>query len=297
MMKRCLQLVFCIAISTTTQLTLAQESTAQDGVKVGEKSWLTKLGSNSALEQQAAQQYAQTMQQAKEKKALAPDHNSQVKRLRAIADRLKPHVLRWNEKSKNWNWEVNLIASDQVNAYCMPGGKIAFYTGILDKLKLTDDEVAMIMGHEMAHALREHSAGRQGASVLAGLGTRLAQGIAAYKGYDPDLVGAAVGGAAKVGLLKFSRTDETDADIVGLDIAARAGFDPRAGVVVWKKMGMTGKSAPPQWLSTHPSGNSRIAEITSHLPEVMPLYAATQGKRVSELAPYRTNVASIPEVK
>jgi predicted Zn-dependent protease len=297
MMKRFFKLVFCIAIFTTTQFALAQESPPEYGVKVGEKSWLTKLGSNSALEQQAAQMYAQTMQQAREKKALAPDHHPELKRLRAIADKLKPHVLRFNEKSKNWTWEVNLIASDQVNAYCMPGGKIAFYTGILNKLKLTDDEVAMIMGHEMAHALREHSAGRQGASIVAGWGTRIVQGIAAYKGYDPDVAGMFAGGGAKMILLSHSREHETEADIVGLDIAARAGYDPRAAVTVWKKMGIINKSAPPVWFSTHPPGKDRIAEITSHLPEVMPLYAATKGKRVSELAPYKTNNPSIPEVK
>jgi len=162
---------------------------------------------------------------------------------------------------------VNLIGSKQINAFCMPGGKIVFYSGILNVLKLSDDEVAMVMGHEIAHALREHARERIAKSELTNLGASLLG----------EMVGSGkYAGAFQVGgsllSLKFSRNDESEADLVGLELAARAGYDPRAGVTLWQKMGAANKGAPPQWLSTHPSGKNRIQEIERHLPQVMPLY-------------------------
>ncbi|MCH8621906.1 M48 family metallopeptidase [Undibacterium sp. TS12] len=274
----------------------AHGDTPQDGVKVGDMSIMRKFAPTGALEQQAAAQYAQTMRQAEQKNALGPDNNAQVIRLRAIADKIIPHALKWNDRSKQWKWEINLIGSKQINAYCMPGGKIAFYTGILDTLKLTDDEVAIVMGHEIAHALREHGAERAGKATVANLGVKAAEIWASYKGYNPNVVGSAAGGLAQVSMLAFSRGDETEADIVGLDIAARAGFDPRAGVTLWQKMGMINKNSPPQWLSTHPAGKSRIEEIKRHFPEVMPLYAHAKGVSISSLPPYQTNVKNIAPV-
>ena len=270
------------------------QNSGQDGVKVGEMSIFRKLG--GGLESKAAMQYSQTMQQAQQQNALAPDSNPQLIRLRAIAKALIPFALRWNERAPQWKWEVNLIGSKQINAYCMPGGKIAFYTGILDTLKLTDDEVAIVMGHEIAHALREHGAERAGKAAAANFGIKLAEIVAGAKGYDPNVAGSVAGGLANVGMLKFSRDDETEADVVGLDIAARAGYDPRAGIALWKKMAMVNKGAPPQWLSTHPAGQNRIAEIQRHLPEVLPLFAKKQGILLANLPPYRTNIKSIPAI-
>ncbi|MFZ6641335.1 M48 family metallopeptidase [Undibacterium sp. TC4M20W] len=274
----------------------AQNSGQQDGVKVGEMSVLRKLAPTGALESQAAAQYAQTMQVAEQKHALGPASHPQVIRLRAIAQKLIPYALKWNERAKQWKWEVNLIGSKQVNAYCMPGGKIAFYSGILDTLKLTDDEVAIVMGHEIAHALREHGAERAGKATVANVGIKLAELWAGAKGYDPNIAGGVAGGVAKFSMLAFSRGDETEADVVGLDIAARAGYDPRAGVALWQKMGMVSKGAPPQWLSTHPAGTTRIAEIRNHFTEVMPLYAHAKGVSISALPPYQTNVKGIAPV-
>ena len=274
----------------------AQTSPTQDGVNVGGMSILRKLAPTGALENQAALQYSQTIQQARQKNTLGPDNHPQVIRLRAIADKLIPYTLRWNARSRGWKWEINLLASKQINAYCMPGGKIAFYTGILDTLKLIDDEVAIVMGHEIAHALREHGQERAGAATVANLGVRAAEIVAGLKGYDPNIAGMAAGMVAKGTLLKFSRDDETEADIVGLDIAARAGFDPRAGITLWQKMGMINKNAPPQWLSTHPAGPSRIAEMKKHLPEVMPLYAHAKGIVGNHFSVYQTNVKGIAPV-
>ena len=137
--------------------TALMAGTAHAQVEVGQASSMRKLIPAETLEASARQQYRQTLGEADSKGALAPDDYPQLKRLRAIAARLIPYTAQWNPDSRKWKWEVNLIGSKQINAWCMPGGKIAFYTGILDQLQLNDDEVAMIMGHEMAHALREHS--------------------------------------------------------------------------------------------------------------------------------------------
>ena len=289
-------LLFPLVLLTAGSYSHAQDNQTQDGVKVGDMSFFRKLAPAGALENQAALQYNQTMQQAEKQHALGPDNHPQVIRLRAIANKLIPYTLRWNERSKQWKWEINLVGSKQINAYCMPGGKIAFYTGILDTLKLTDDEVAIVMGHEIAHALREHGAERAGKSMVANMGVKLAELVAGAKGYDPNVVGSVASGAANLGMLKFSRDDETEADVVGLDIAARAGYDPRAGIALWQKMGMVNKGAPPQWLSTHPAGTDRIAEIRRHLPEVMPLYAHAKGVDLATIPPYQTNVKNIAPV-
>ncbi len=248
---------------------LALPAWAREGVDVGPRSSFSQLVSAEQIEQAAQQQYRELLQQAAAKDALAAPGNAQLARLRVIAQRLIPYTYEWNERARQWRWEVNLIGSAQINAFCMPGGKIAFFTGILDKLKLTDDEVAMVMGHEMAHALREHARERIGKTAA----TRGAIEIGAA------LLGLGSGGRYLAGMggqlltLQFSRSDESEADLVGIELAARAGYDPHAGVTLWQKMAAANKSAPPQWISTHPSGPTRIADIEVNLPKVEPLYA------------------------
>lgn len=253
----------------------------RDGVEVGKNSAFTQLVPAQEVEHSAAQQYAQLLQQAAAKNALASREDPQLQRLRAIARKIIPQSLAWNPRARDWKWEVNLIGSNQINAFCMPGGKIAFYTGILEKLQLTDDEVAMVMGHEVAHALREHARERMGKSAVtqgvARIGGVIAAGIF---GIDPRVTDTLARGGANLLTLEFSREDESEADLVGMEIAAQAGFNPRAGVTLWQKMSANNKGAPPQWLSTHPSGSSRIAEIEKNLPRVMPLYErALAGKK------------------
>jgi predicted Zn-dependent protease len=241
---------------------------AQEGVNVGQNSAFAKLVPAENVERSASQQYAQMLQQADSKKALAPADNAQLKRLRGIAQRLIPFAIPWNERAKQWQWEVNLIGSTQINAFCMPGGKIAFYSGILKTLQLSDDEVAMVMGHEIAHALREHARERMGKNAATGIGASVITQL-----FGLGQIGQTVTNyGAQLLTLEFSRSDESEADLVGMELAARAGFDPRAGVTLWQKMGAANKNAPPQWLSTHPSGSTRIAEIEANLPSVMPLY-------------------------
>ena len=253
---------------------------ARDGVDVNrEQSVFTNLVSASEVEGTARQQYGQMLKQAASKNALGPDDHPQVIRLRRIAKDLIPHSYEWNPQAKTWKWEVNLLGSNQINAFCMPGGKIAFYSGILTQLQLTDDEVAMVMGHEIAHALREHARERMGKATatngVATIGSTLAS---VFLGVNPQLTDMVAKQGANLLNLKFSRDDETEADLVGMEIAARAGYDPRAGVTLWQKMGAANTGAPPQWLSTHPSGNTRIEEIEANLPKVMPLYQQAMRK-------------------
>jgi predicted Zn-dependent protease len=244
---------------------------AQDGVHadVGSQSKFTKLVSAEQVEAAAAQQYLQMQREAAQQKALAPPNHPQVVRLRTIADRIIPFTPAWNPRATQWKWEVNLIGSPQLNAFCMPGGKIAFYYGILQKLQLSDDEVATIMGHETAHALREHARERMGKTAATRAGASLLSALLGL-GQTGD---ALLNMGSQLVTLKFSRDDESEADIVGMDLAARAGYDPRAGISLWNKMIEASKGAPPQFMSTHPSGPTRIRDIEAKLPKVMPLYA------------------------
>jgi Zn-dependent protease with chaperone function len=169
---------------------------------------------------------------------------------------------------------VNLIGSKQLNAWCMPGGKIAFYTGILEQLQLTDDEVAMIMGHEMAHALREHARERLAKSKVTSIGLSVASTLLGLG----QLGDVAANLGTQLLTLKYSRDDETEADLVGLEIAARGGFWPEASVNLWKKMLSANGNGSPSFLSTHPSGSNRIQELQANLPKVQHLYEqAKQG--------------------
>ena len=243
-------------------------ATAREGVDVGGNSAFSKLVPAETVEQSSGQQYTQMLQQAAAKNALGGKDHPQVRRLRAIAARIIPLAVAWNPRARDWRWEVNLIGSKQINAFCMPGGKIAFYSGILDQLKLTDDEVAMVMGHEIAHALREHARARMGKNAATGIGANLLGQVLGLGQLGQTVTNY----GAQLLTLQFSRSDESEADLVGMELAARAGYNPRAGITLWQKMAAASKGAPPQWLSTHPSGKSRIAEIEANLPKVMPLY-------------------------
>ena len=258
-------------------------STAHAQVDVGQASSLRKLIPAETLEASARQQYRQTLGEADSKGALAPDDYPQLKRLRAIADRLIPFTTQWNPDSRKWKWEVNLIGSKQINAWCMPGGKIAFYTGIIEKLKLNDDEVATVMGHEIAHALREHARDRIAKAQLSNLGASV---LSSALGLG-NIGGQALGQGLQILGLSFSRADERDADLVGMDIAARAGYDPRAGISLWQKMGQLSKEKQPEWLSTHPSGDSRIYEIQRNINEALFLYARAKNTTVDKLPNYK----------
>lgn len=239
-------------------------------VDVGKKSGFRKLVSADSIEKAAVQQYAGLLSQARARGLLAPAGDAQLRRLHRIAERIVPFTGQWNKRAVRWRWEVNLIRSREVNAFCMPGGKIAFFTGILERLSLTDDETAMIMGHEMAHALREHANERIVKTQATDLGLSLVFRFLGLGGASD----AAAGFGTQLFTLKFSRSDESEADLVGLELAARAGFAPQAGASLWRKMAAAsgGGGGMPDFLSTHPSGPHRIRELQANESRVQGLY-------------------------
>jgi len=245
-------------------------------VNVGESSRLRSLVPANELELAAAQQYGELLQEARAKSALAPESHPQLQRLRRISTRLIADAPRWNERARQWRWEVNLIGSSQINAFCMPGGKIALFTGILDKLKLTDDEIAMVVGHEMAHALREHA--RERIAKSQGTGALLSLGAALFGLGQLGDVAANIG--TQLLTLKFSRDDEIEADLVGLEMGARSGFNPQASISLWEKMARaSGSGGGPGFLSTHPTGPDRIARLSENIPRVEGLYRQATARR------------------
>lgn len=245
-------------------------------VNVGENSRLRSLVPASELEMAAAQQYGELLQEARAKRALAPESHPQLQRLRSISSRLIADAPRWNDRARQWKWEVNLIGSQQINAFCMPGGKIALFTGILDKLQLSDDEVAMVVGHEMAHALREHA--RERIAKSQGTGALLSLGAALFGLGQLGDVAANIG--TQLLTLKFSRDDEIEADLVGLEMGARSGFNPQASVSLWDKMARaSGGGNGPAFLSTHPTGPDRMRRLSENIPRVHGLYQQALARR------------------
>jgi predicted Zn-dependent protease len=228
---------------------------------------------SSALEQEAREQYSALI--AKERQKGTLNRNSdQVARVRAVANRLVPQTVIFRPDAKAWTWEVNVLTSAEVNAWCMPGGKIAVYTGLIEKLQITDDELAAVMGHEIAHALREHARERASEQMVAN--GALSVGAALLGLGDLGQKGAQYAYMGLVGLPN-SRRHETEADRIGVELAARAGYDPHAAVTLWQKMGQVGGSEPIKFLSTHPSQEDRLNDLTVYSQRVAPLYE--QAKR------------------
>lgn len=260
-----------LGLATTVALSGCVSTTLNSTTGVTRKQFL--MVSESEINNLSAQSYNQTLAQASAKGVLNTSP-AQKMRLQRIANRLIPQAKVLRPDAAQWQWQVNLIKSDELNAYCAPGGKIMFYTGIIDRLKLTDDEIAAIMGHEMAHALREHGrenvsrqyAQQAGLSILAA-----ATGMTEGQAQLASLV-------SQVGIsLPNNRTQESEADTLGLELMARAGYNPQAAISLWQKMMAADRSARIQLLSTHPNPENRIKNIQALLPKVMPLYL--QNKR------------------
>ncbi len=241
--------------------------TTQGGVVGIDRSQRMALSSQE-VDASARTEYAKVIAEQNAKGALNRDA-AQVRRIRAIANRLIAQTAAFRPDAVQWKWEVNLITSPEVNAWCMPGGKIAVYTGLIDKLNLTDDELAAVMGHEIAHALREHA--RERASEQAVAGTLISLGSAILGAGELGQQGMQY---AYMGLLGLpnSRLHETEADRIGVELAARAGYDPRAAIALWQKMAQAGGSEPMPFMSTHPSRESRMTDLTDYSARVMPLY-------------------------
>jgi predicted Zn-dependent protease len=230
--------------------------------------------SSEEVDASSKKAYSQMMAEAQKKGILDRDP-AQVQRVRNIVSRLVPQVTTFRPDARKWPWEVHVISIDEANAWCMPGGKMAIYTGLIQKLGLSDDEIAAVMGHEIAHALREHARER----VSRQMGTQMAVGIAGALFGIGDL-GQGLGNmVADVTLNRpNSRLHETEADRIGVELAARAGYDPRAAIRLWEKMAKSsGGGQPPKWLSTHPSHEDRLKDLQIYAAKVMPLYQASKG--------------------
>lgn len=258
------------ALAAVILLLTGCASTTQGG-SVGASRAQLLLVSSEELEQMAAQGYAKLKAGAAAKGALNTDA-AMLGRVRAVAARIQPQTAVFRGDAPRWQWEVNLIESDQLNAFCMPGGKIMFYTGLIRKLHLSDEEIAVVMGHEIAHALREHSREQVSQAVAAQAAISLGSQLLGLGGGAAQLTGAAYDALVAT---RFSRAHEAEADRIGLELTARAGYNPQAGVSLWQKMGSAGSGAgAPDFLSSHPSDSSRVQQIQALLPTVMPLYQA-----------------------
>jgi Zn-dependent protease with chaperone function len=265
-----------ITISTTILSALiltgcAYSSTTQKGsVGVDRKQFL--LVSSQEMKQSAEKAYREVIQKAK-KEGKLNQNKKDTQRIKTIAKKLIAQTPVFRADAINWKWEANLITSKELNAWCMAGGKIAFYTGIIEKLNLNDAEIAAIMGHEMAHALREHSRERASQAMVSnGLLTL----SAAYFKLGRQTTSMASQATNVALILPNSRAHESEADYMGVELAARAGYDPRAAINVWEKMKkISNGKEPSEFLSTHPSHDTRIEELTSYANVVMPLYKQT----------------------
>ena len=228
--------------------------------------------SEEQAQSSAAQAYAQTLQQAQQKGKL-DDNSAQTQRVQRVTQRLIAQAQRMYPPSAGWQWQMAVIDTPELNAWVMPGGKMAMYTGLLDKLKLSDDEIAQVMGHEIAHAILGHGRERMSRALATDLSLQLGSVLAGQ-----DLSGLAP--LAQVGvLLPNSRASESEADRYGLEMAARAGYDPQAAITLWQKMARANTSSTPQFLSTHPSPENRLQALAALVPQFTPVYQAARAGR------------------
>lgn len=252
------------------------QTTEAGAVGVTRKQQVSSVVSAKEIEAAADKQYDEMMAEAR-KKGLLNRNPQQVQRVQAIAQRLIPQTRVFRQDAPGWPWEVNVLTLKDINAWAMPGGKMAVYTGLIERLNATDDELAAVMGHEIAHALREHARERiarqmstQAASAIGSIAIQILTGVQ----LDPQLAGT-VGQAVFV--LPNSRENEQEADVIGVELMARAGYDPRAALTLWQKMGQAaGGGGPPEFLSTHPSSATRLRELQAYVDKVMPLYLAAK---------------------
>ena len=270
MIKSNIFLIFLLTVLSTL-LNGCATTTNTGAVGVERKQFM--MLSEKQVESMSLQSYNQSLKTANDKKTLNTDPVL-VERIRGISNRLIAQTTVFRPDAKNWEWDVNVEKNDQVNAYCMPGGKIMVYSGLVDKLKATDDELAAVIGHEISHALREHGRERMSLAYAEKGGIAL---LAAVLGSTKNTQTGVALGAATLGTQLFfalpnSRTQETEADRMGLELAARAGFNPNAAISLWTKMAQSGGKKPAEFLSDHPSDKTRIEDLSNLIPTVMPLY-------------------------
>ena len=260
-----LLLAGCQQVNTTT---------SGGAVGVERKQYMFSMLSSQQVDQMYSQSYQKTLTDATSAGKLDND-SSDAKRVKAVAARLIPQTGAFRQDAPGWDWQVNVIKSDELNANCGPGGKIIFYSGLIDQLKLTDDEIAAVMGHEIAHALREHGREQMSRAYAVQMGENLGGALLGLGETSKQLADQVVQYSLT---LPNSRQNETEADLIGLELAARAGYNPQAALTLWQKMGQAGGDAPPEILSTHPADSTRMANLQAAIPKVMPLYEQAKGR-------------------
>ncbi|HLT03587.1 MAG TPA: M48 family metallopeptidase [Pseudomonas sp.] len=258
----CALLAGCQAVNTTSG----------GAVGVDRKQYMFSLLSTEQVNGMYAQSYREAIGQASEAGVLVTS-GADARRVQTIAQRLIAQAPQFRADAAQWPWEVSLIKSDELNANCGPGGKIMIYTGLIEQLRLTDDELAAVIGHEIAHALREHS--REALSRA--YGVQMATELGAALGVGQGGLQMANLGVEYLMNLPNSRGNENEADLIGLELSARAGYDPNAAISLWEKMARAGGGAPPEFMSTHPSSDSRMSNLRATIPKVMPLYQQAKG--------------------
>lgn len=239
------------------------------------------LVSDEQAATESSQTYAQLIGEAARNKTLDED-SSQLSRVRSITDPLVREAIALRPNTGAWRWDVHVLQSDEVNAWCMAGGKMAIYTGLLSKLNPSDDEIGAVMGHEISHALLSHQAEKLSRTRMQQVG--VSAGVLAGTLFGVNLSGLApiANSVADVGVqLPNSREAETEADTVGLKLAAKAGYNPEAAVTLWRKMLQVEGASVPEWLSTHPDTRSRLQHVEEEAKRLMPIYAEALRARQS----------------
>nr|WP_233878872.1 M48 family metallopeptidase [Paraburkholderia flagellata] len=262
-------------------------------VRFGNAAVYRNLIPSPMLEAQATAEFNEIVRGAAHSNRLYAESDPHVQRVRAFVDRLAPYALKWSDRVKNWKWEVAVIRSNDIRMYALPGGKIVVYGGLLDRVKLNDNEFGMLLGHEIAHAVREHVRERLGEQQAAQI----------ESGSVPQLFGLADLGVFPLGIgsqlveMHYGRADETEADVIGSDIASRAGFDPRAALTLWDKLAAATRADRDQgFIYVHPYTPARRADIAKRLADMMPLYAKAIGKPLAELPDYQ-GIAAVQKRK
>ena len=263
---------FCLFAAMALAACETVQTTQSGVVGVERRQSMSSLVSSSQMDRSAAEAYGKIISEAGKKNQLNRD-SAQVARVRGIANRLIPSTSAFRADAPRWSWEVNVITSPEVNAWCMPGGKIAAYSGLIAKLDPTDDELAAVMGHEIAHALREHGRERASEQMAQQLGISVLSTALGLGDVGAQLTQTVLDVTLS---LPHSRTHETEADRIGVELAARSGYNPRAAVSLWEKMGKLGGGKPPEWMSTHPSDQTRIRDLQNYSERVAPLYEAAR---------------------
>lgn len=248
-------------------------------ILAGCESMADLVGYNSqALNLKAEESYNNLLSEAQDENTL-DTHSQTAQRVYQVFNRMVPVADADNRTGIPFDWQMNVLRSDELNAWAMPGGKMVVYSGLVENLQLSDDELAAVIGHEMTHALREHTKAQVGQQLLTGIGMQIGSAVLAKQGIDPDMLKMGSSLLSEYGIDKpFSRQHETEADVGGLMLMARAGYNPQAAISVWQKMAQAGGGSMPTFLSTHPSGADRIAVLQQYLPEAMAIYQQSGGQ-------------------